>query len=162
MRYGTRTPLKRRWTPQRVRPEGRVKLGYEWGYLYAAIEPSEGKLYAYLLPDMSKASFQAFLDEFAQDTEGEKLLITDGAASHPSNLVLPPDVDLQILPPYCPELNPVERFFQELRKALANRIYENLQQVEKVIEEQLQQYWQKPYQLKQLTNWHWLYLDNHD
>lgn len=160
LRYGTRTQLKRRWTPQKVRPAGNMKLGYEWGYLYAAIEPNTGQLYAYLLPNMSKASFQAFLKEFAQDVNGKRLLITDGAASHRSNLAIPPGIDLQLLPPYCPELNPVERFFQELRKALANRIYDDLQQVEQIIEEQLQQYWQKPYRIKQLTDWHWFHLDN--
>jgi len=71
--------------------------------LYVAIEPNEGNLYAYLLPDMSKASFQAFLDEFAQDTNGQKLLFTDGAASHRSHLRIPLGIKLQILPPYCPD-----------------------------------------------------------
>ena len=73
------------------------------GYLYAAIEPSKGKLYAYLLPDMSKDSFQAFLNEFAQDTNGDTLLITDGATSHRSNLQVPSGIQLQRLPPYCPD-----------------------------------------------------------
>ena len=28
-----------------------------------------------------------------------------------------------VQPPYAPELNPVDRFFQELRQALGDRVY---------------------------------------
>lgn len=143
-----------------MRPEGKVKLGYEWGYLYVAINPVEGKLYAYFLPTMRKASFQAFLDELAQEIEQPVSLFVDGAASHRSDLQLPDNIDLQLFPAYCPELNPVERFFEELRRVLANQVYDSLQQVEEVIESKLKQYWQNPEMLIKLTNWHWFYPDS--
>lgn len=125
-----------------------------------AINPIEGSLYAYFLPTMQKASFQAFLDELAQEVEQPVSLFVDGAASHRSKLQLPVNVNLQLLPAYCPELNPVERFFEELRRVLANRIYGSLEEVEQVIEDKLQQYWQKPEMLSKLTDWHWFYPDN--
>jgi len=49
MRSGTRTQHKRRWTPKGHRPVCKVKLGYEFTYLYAAMAPATGKLIA-LLP----------------------------------------------------------------------------------------------------------------
>lgn len=50
MRAGTRTELKKRWTPKGHRPVGKVRLGYRFCYLYAAIAPATGKLIALLLP----------------------------------------------------------------------------------------------------------------
>ncbi len=64
MRYGTRTELGRRWTACRVRPSGETVIGYEYGYLSAALNPRTGEMFCLLLPDMRTESFQAFLDEF--------------------------------------------------------------------------------------------------
>jgi transposase len=38
----------------------------------------------------------------------------------------PENVSLLALPPYSPELNPVERWFQEFRRAISNRIFETV------------------------------------
>ena len=54
MRFGLRTNLKNRWTPKGIRPKGNIKIGYQWGYLYAAVNPKEGLLQAWLMPDMQQ------------------------------------------------------------------------------------------------------------
>ena len=64
MRTGTRTEIKRRWTPVGHRPVCRIKLGYEFSYLYAALAPVNGQLIALLLPEMTGASFQLFFQFF--------------------------------------------------------------------------------------------------
>ena len=38
------------------------------------------------------------------------------------------------LPTACPELNPVERFFEEIRKGTANRVWESKQQLEEYLQ----------------------------
>jgi len=35
------------------------------------------------------------------------------------------------LPPYSPELNPVERYFEEMRRATANQIFTTMDDLEK-------------------------------
>ena len=50
------------------------------------------------------------------------------------------DLTIIFLPPYSPELNPTERFFQEMRKVTANRIFENIEEQEKLIDEALINY----------------------
>jgi hypothetical protein len=160
MRFGLRTQLKRRWTPQGIRPAGSVNIAYEWGYLYVALNPSEGQLQAWLMPDMQQNTFQAFLDDFAATIPQQSLLLLDGAPAHRSQVKLPEQIKLQLLPAYAPELNPVERLFQELRKTISNQIFSSIQQLETVLIKALQTYFQLPEKLIQLTLFPWMIPDS--
>jgi transposase len=68
------------------------------------------------------------------------LLIADGAGAHQKDVCLQNGITLANLPPYCPELNPVERFFEELRKDLSNQVYENIAAAENHLCDILQLY----------------------
>jgi transposase len=156
MRYGTRTELKRRWTPSGHRPVCRVKIGYEFGYLYCLLCPLTGDLFCLMLSSMQKACFVRFLQEFAEylGKEPEKTLVmVDGAGSHQAN-VLSADSPLRLekLPPCSPELNPAERFFQELRKESANQVFETVKDIEVKLEKILQRYWKEPQLVRSLTS----------
>lgn len=50
-----------------------------------------------------------------------------------------PGLIVLFLPSYSPELNPTERFFEELRKATANQIFKTIAEQEVVIEAKLNQ-----------------------
>ncbi len=86
MRFGTRTDLGRRWTACGFGPSGEQIIGYEYGYLSAALNRRTGELFALILPDMTIESFQAFLEEFIKFVGHQTVvrLITDGAAAHRS------------------------------------------------------------------------------
>src|SRR5215210_4670248 len=131
MRAGTRTAGKSRWTPRGHRPVLKMKLGYTFTYLYAAIAPATGKLIALLLPDMTKQCFGIFVDHFKKQTKAlhgthKVVLIADRAGSHQQDVCEQKGIAFEPLPAGCPELNPVERFFEELRKALSNRIFKTV------------------------------------
>lgn len=158
MRFGLRTQLKRRWTPRGVRPPGSTSIGYLWGYLYVALNPEQGQLQAWFMPDMQQATFQAFLKDFV--SEGKCLLVVDGAPAHRSKLQLPENIALHLLPPYSPELNPVERLFEELRKTTSNKVFTCLQEVETLLRKALDGYWQRPQKLAQLTFYPWMKVEN--
>jgi len=66
------------------------------------------------------------------DPLARSVIIADQAGFHlPSNDPrLPPNLRLLPLPPYCPELNPVERFGGLLKAAVANRLYPSLRKLE--------------------------------
>ncbi len=154
MRYGTRTALKRRWTPSGHRPQCRVKIAYEFGYLYCAICPFTGDLFGLLLPSMKKECFEIFINEFQSRLveKRETLMIVDGAGSHQESVLGENSgLQLQKLPAACPELNPVERFFQELRRELSNRVFETIAQIEQKIQELLEKYWREPKLIIRLT-----------
>ena len=149
MRCGTRTELKRRWTPQGHRPVCKVKLGYEFTYLYAALAPVSGALIALLLPDMTADSFSVFFRFFETQVQhlykyGNILLILDQAAAHQYKAPTSSRVVLCYLPVASPELNCVERFFEEIRKPLSNRIFQNIKEVEKFLCRTLKKYYNNP------------------
>ncbi|MCU7547722.1 transposase [Chitinophagaceae bacterium LB-8] len=134
---GTRTEVKRRWTPQGHRPVCRIKLGYEFTYLYAALAPKSGRLIALLLPDMSGDSFEIFFTYFEQQVDKlhrrrKTLLILDQASTH-QHREKKSKVVIKYLPVASPELNCVERFFEELRKPLSNHIFKGINEVERFV-----------------------------
>ena len=59
------------------------------------------------------------------------LLILDSAGWHSSKeLVVPANITLLTLPPYSPELNPVENIWQFLRQnRLANRVFDSYEAI---------------------------------
>ena len=155
MRSGTRTECKQRWTPKDHRPVCRVKLGYAFLYLYAAIAPATGKLIALLLPDMTKASFALFVQHFKEQTKQlhrnhKVVLVADGAGAHQRSICEQWGIAFEKLPTACPELNPVERFFEELRKELSNRLFPTLQRLENYLCKILRKYFDHPENLVQL------------
>lgn len=159
MRFGTRTELGRRWTACGVRPRGETLIGYEYGYLSVALNPRSGELFALILPDMRRESFQAFLAEFCGFVGDETAvrLTTDGAAAHRSiRLKLKEFLSIEHLPAYSPELNPVERLFKELRQKLKNRVFESLQKVEAAIIEAVKSYLADRSRVKKLTFYCWM------
>lgn len=156
MRYGTRTESKRRWTRQGHRPQCKVKIGYEWGYLYVAICPTTGDMFSCFASHLDKDCFSYFVNEFKahlqeQGIEQTVLLIGDGATAHQARL-MPEGIDWLKLPTACPELNPVERFFEELRKVLANRIFESKQLVEECLHFWIHDWEKRPNDIRKLTN----------
>jgi transposase len=160
MRFGTRTELARRWTAKGVRPSGEQLIGYDFGYLSVALSPRTGELFAVLLPNMRVASFQAFLDEFVAFL-GEKTsvrLILDGAAAHRSpKLQIDEKLQIEHLPPYSPELNPVERLFKELRQQLKNRVFEDYEAVEEAVIKAIKPFMKNGLRVKKLTFYSWLH-----
>ncbi len=160
MRFGTRTELGKRWTACGVCPIGEQIIGYEYGYLSVALNRRTGELFALLLPDMRLESFQAFLDEFVSFIGQKRFvrLITDGATAHRSTrLKIDKELMIEHLPPYSPELNPVERLFKELRKELKNRVFESLQAIEEAVIKAVEPFMKDGSRVKKLTFYGWLH-----
>lgn len=108
-----------------------------------------------LFSHLDKACFSVFVKQL-QDHLMRKgiekiLLLGDGATAHTSQPWQACEVDWQKLPTACPELNPVERFFEELRKHTANRVFDNKEQVEKLIASLVIEFKNQPQKIKRLT-----------
>ena len=171
MRYGTRSLSARYWTPAGVRPCGSMNIGYKYGYLYTAVCPATGDLFALMLPSMQSECFKVFLERFQQHLQQHypeqlnttptrptsvRLVLDNAGAHHADVLAEQSSISLEFLPAYSPELNPVERFFQELRRATKPYVFETLEQIEQVLTETLHRYWDNPKALVQLTYWDWM------
>ena len=131
-RFGTHSKLGHGWFPKGIRSRVNVKLGFENFYVYGAVEPASGEAFTLLLPSTNTETMSVFLEEFAQMYPTEKLtLVMDGAGWHKAKkLRIPENIKIIFLPPYCPELNPVERFWLYIKKeVLRNKIYDSLDQL---------------------------------
>ncbi len=139
---------------------GEQLIGYEYGYLSAAVNRRTGELFALILPDMTTESFQAFVDEFVKFI-GEQTaarLITDGAAAHRSkHLKISGQLSVEHLPAYSPELNRVERLFKELRAVLKNRVFETLEAVEEAVIKAVEPFFTDGSRVTKLTFYSWMH-----
>lgn len=166
MRYGTRTILGRGWTPVGIRPTGKMHIGYAYHYLYLALSPTTGDVFALLLPHMGSDYYEVFLQEFSRYLTGKELIeegkppvrvIADNASSHrATELVVPPGIALENIPPYCPELNPCERFFEEIRRVMKKKVCKSIKEVEDIVVKELQKYWENPKAIVKLCYWEWM------
>jgi transposase len=128
-RLGQQGTLTRVWAPRGSRPTAVKQTRYEWVYLYAAVEPATGESVALLAPNVGTGTFNVFLRMLAAEVRaGEHVvLVMDRAGWHKSKaLKLPDCVTALLLPPYSPELNPVENLWHYLRSHhLSNRAYDD-------------------------------------
>ncbi len=122
---GTTTTV---WALKGSRPTAVKQTRYEWVYLYAAVEPKTGFSSALLAPYVNTGTMNAFLGVLSREVDAGDLvvLIMDRAGWHRSKrLVVPKNIVVLYLPPYSPELNPVERLWGYMRSHhLSNRAYE--------------------------------------
>jgi transposase len=120
-RFGLLTIRRRRLTARGVQPIGAVQHVFEWFYVYGAVEPTTGDRFFLELPYLNAENFQIFIDLFAQAfPDSLNLLLLDNSGAHTAQqLTIPENVCLLFLPPYCPELNPIERVWRDLKDALA-------------------------------------------
>lgn len=106
---------------------------------------------------MDGLCLEAFLEYLGEAYADHHLLVVlDGAPSHISGQVeLRENVSLMRLPSYSPELNPVERWFQEFRRALSNKTFETVELLQEALTEALAPYWRVPARLRSLTGFSW-------
>ena len=109
-----------------------------------------------LMPSMSKDCFALFLEQFEQHRNEQHLsrptlLIADRATTHQSKLTEHTQIVLTHLPTACPELNPVKRFFKEMRKHLANMIFASLEHAQNKVIEVFEKLTQATQKISQLT-----------
>lgn len=112
------------------RPYTPVQIGYESLYLYLALCPFTGQGYAAFLPKLTGEWFNWFVGQIDSEVSGRHLLVADGSRAHGAEAFSGTKLTFSKLPPYCPELNPVERVFKEVRQGLKARIFSSLAEAE--------------------------------
>jgi transposase len=120
-RLGLLTVRRRRLTACGVQPVGAVQHIFEWFYVYGAVAPTTGERFFLELPYLNAEMFQIFLDALTHAyPDSLNILLLDNSGAHTAQrLRWPANVRAVWLPPYCPELNPIERVWRDLKDALA-------------------------------------------
>lgn len=97
----------------------------EYTYAYAAVEPKTGRVVSLYLPFANSECMQIFLKEVERSYGHKKVVIfMDQAAWHKAkSLSIPENIRLTFLPPYSPELNPVEMIWKVLRARFFDNVF---------------------------------------
>jgi len=115
------------WAPRGSRPRAVKQTEYDWIYLYGAVNPRSGDSVALLAPTVNTFVMNQHLCMISAHVgpEVHVVLVLDQAGWHMSKgLKVPENITLLPLPPYSPELNPIERLWSWLKShQLSNRVY---------------------------------------
>lgn len=120
------------WCEKNVRPSVPCHHIREYRYAYGAVEPITGNGYFLVMPYCNTACMSIFLQKLSEQyCEDIILLCCDGAAWHKSKgLAVPKNIILFHIPPYTPEMNPIEQIWKEIRKrGFRNEIFATLEKV---------------------------------
>ena len=158
-RFGRINDPKRCWSPKRTRPTVGKQIIREYTYAYGAVSPRDGAADFFILPVMTAVAMKVFLDELARRHDGQYILmIYDGAPCHsPGALNIPDTMTVRTLPPYSPQLNPVENIWDDMReKFFANIVFESMDAVENKISEACLHYEENTETVRSITAFPWI------
>lgn len=135
-RIGEQGTITRLWAPKGTRPRALKQGQFTAAYFFAAVSPANERYAAVVLPNVDTDAMQVHLEEISKQVSPGKhaVLIVDRAGWHRSKgLITPQNISLLYLPPYSPELNPVEQIWAYLRQHnFANRAFDGYEDILKV------------------------------
>ena len=130
---GQQGTLTRIWAERGTRPRAPRDTRYTSGYIFGAVCPERAEAAALFMPHADTSAMNAHLCEIARTVAAgaHALLILDGAGWHGSaKLEVPDNITLLKLPPYAPELNPMENVWAYLRaNKLAISVFESYDEI---------------------------------
>jgi len=120
------------WCRKGIRPSVPCHHIREYRYAYGAVEPQNGESFFLVLPYCDTICMNVFLEHLSKEyPEDYIVLVADGARWHSSgSLNIPSNIEIITLPPYTPEMNPIEQIWSWLRRhGFRNEVFGTLENV---------------------------------
>ena len=158
-RFGLHTQSRRCWALRGQRVVIPQPQRYEWEYVYGALEVLEGDAEFRFMPSVSLDFSRDFLQQIAaSDPAAEHVVIWDQAGFHQraDEAGLPERIHLLPLPPYSPELNPIEGLWDQVQDVTCNQRHASLDDLEETLTAALRPFWETPAKVLSLMH-HWLH-----
>jgi transposase len=129
-RVGQKGSLEYIWAPVGSRPRAVRDNRHDSAYLFGALCPARAIGAAIIMPAANSEAMTAHLAEISRQVApgAHAVLVCDGAGWHQlgEHLRVPDNITLLHLPPYSPELNPMENVWDYLRgNQLSHTVWEN-------------------------------------
>lgn len=134
----------------------RVQFSDRWRSLVLVVDGRSGRLW-WNGNETMQADELIPLVRGAKETTAIAALVWDGAPSHRDERRSRIGLPLIALPPYAPELNPAERVFEELRRAIEGRVFATLDDKVATVDAILQAWDADPARVQRLTGWAWIH-----
>ncbi len=133
-RFGQQGTTTNVWAKRGSRPAVVRQTEYAYLWVLGAVCPETGHAEGLLSPRLNTKVVNAFLSQFSKTLSADEhaVLLWDGAGFHTAKeLRVPQNVSVLRLPPYSPELNPVENLWHYLKSHFwGNRSYEDYDALE--------------------------------
>lgn len=155
-RFGLMTVLRRALTAKGVKPVGPYQHRFIYRYCYGLVEPLSGDKFFVTAPQVNTFYFEYLLQEFSQqEPQVYKIIFLDKAGYHRAkHLQVPDNIRLVYLPSSNPELNPIERFWRDMKDKVAFHNFQDEQELEKWITSTCNAYSQE--QIASLTGYDYI------
>lgn len=147
------------WAKFPMRPTVNAMLTHQYVYAYGAASIPQGNFDSLVLPSVNSGCMAIFLAEISRRYPNDNIvMVLDGAGWHQSkSMPIPANIRLLSLPPYSPELNPVEHLWDELReKHFHNRAFDSLTALENQLVDALRALESDNERVKSICNWNWI------
>lgn len=126
-RFGQQGTMTNVWARRGSRPTAVRQTEYQYLWVLGAVCPETGHAEGLLSPRLNTQIVNVFLEQFSRTLAADEhaAMIWDGAGFHVSGqLQVPANITLLQLPPYSPELNPIENLWHYLKSHFwSNRAY---------------------------------------
>lgn len=136
-RFGLQTELGKRITSIGVKPEQAVQWPREAIWLYGVVAPATGDSLFFEFSHLDTACFECFL-HLVSDAYPDvlNLIQLDQAPAHTSRkLNIPDNIVLLYQPPHSPELNPIERVWQDWKLDFKGENFDSLDELRAAIQQ---------------------------
>lgn len=116
-RFGRINTVQKCWCKKGIIPKVTQQLIREYSYVFSAVCPETGNICSLIMPHANREAMSIFLNTLSEQQKDERIIVClDKAGWHTTKqLIIPNNIILWFLPPYSPELNPVELIWRELR-----------------------------------------------
>lgn len=158
-RFGRIDDLRRCWAPKGIRPLLKKQIVREYTYAYGAVCPSDGEACFLVLPKLNQDWMMVMIEELSKRyTDNYLLVVCDGASAHKiGSEELPSNMRLAFLPPYCPQLNPQENIWDDVReKFFYNVAFNSMDTMEDRLVDACNHYENNPSIVKSISGWDWI------
>lgn len=132
-RFGQQNTTTHIWAEKGTRPRVVQQQQYIYAYLFGAVCITNGKTEALITPfsNMTVMKDHLALISKATATDRHAVVIMDGASWHQEYLDKDfPNLSIIHIPPYSPELNPIEQVWSWMRQnEIANRAFNGYEDI---------------------------------
>ena len=139
-----------------MKPVGAYQHHFIYRYCYGLVEPLSGDKFFVTAPQVNTLFFEFLLQEFSRhEPQVYKIIFLDKAGYHRAkHLQVPDNIRLVYLPSSNPELNPIERFWRDMKDKVAFLNFQDEQELEDWINNTVHQYAEE--QIASLTGYHYI------
>ncbi|HFI0597139.1 TPA: IS630 family transposase [Streptococcus suis] len=130
--FGRISKIGKAWAPKGVRPHVHSHYIREYRYCYGAVDAHTGESFFIIAGGCNTEWMNVFLKQLSEAYPDDYiLLVMDNAVWHKSStLEKPHNIGFEFIPPYTPEMNPIEQVWAEIRKrGFKNKAFKTLDDV---------------------------------